>query len=116
MSKKDPLVFIEHIIENINDIELFSEGLKRKDLEKDRLRHKAIIRSVEVIGEAAKNIPLQIRNKYPEIPWKDISGTRDTLIHRYFGIDFDILWNIIRNDIPLLKKQISKIKKDLTSE
>lgn len=116
MSKKVPLVFIEHIMENINDIEKFSRNLEKDDIEKNRLRNKAIIRSIEVIGEAVKNIPSSIKSKYPEVAWKDISGTRDTLIHHYFGIDFDILWNIIKKDIPVLKKQIQKIKEDLKND
>lgn len=111
--KKDIKVFIEHILENINDIEEFSFGLDKKQLEGNKLNNKAIIRSLEIIGEAVKNIPDHFRNKYPNIEWNKITGMRDKLIHHYFGLNFDTVWDVIKKDLPILKRQIEKILKEL---
>ncbi len=110
MSGKDPLIFIEHILESIGDIESFSHNVSKETLRKNREKLNAIVRSIEIVGEAAKNISGSFKAKYPEIPWKEIVGARDVLIHHYFGIDLNILWNIINKDIPRLKKQLLEIK------
>ena len=107
------IIYIKHILENIQDINSFMEGVSKSELEKNKEKLNAIIRSIEVIGEAARNLPKTFRDKNSEISWKKIIGTRDILIHRYFGIDTDILWEIIKKDIPKLKNKILKIKKDL---
>ncbi|MBU1622921.1 MAG: DUF86 domain-containing protein [Candidatus Woesearchaeota archaeon] len=112
--KKDTKIFIEHILENINDIEEFSLGLNKEELNSNKLKQKAIIRSLEIIGEAVKNIPNSFRNKYPKIEWNKITGMRDKLIHHYFGLDFDTVWNVIENELPKLKKQVEKIIEDLS--
>jgi len=70
-----------------------------------------VIRRIEIIGEAVKSIPPSIKNKYPDIPWKQISGMRDILIHEYFGVDLDLTWKVARKDILILKKKILRIKK-----
>lgn len=111
--KKDPLIFVEHILDNIGDIENFSNGLSKDEISKNNLKQKAIIRSIEVIGEAVKNIPMSFRKEHPEIEWKKIAGTRDMIIHAYFDVDLDIVWGIIKKDIPDLKKKIEKIKEEL---
>lgn len=77
--------------------------MSQKEFINDEVLKKAFIRSIEVIGEASKHIPHNIRKKYPKIEWKAIAGTRDKLIHDYFGVDYDLVWDIIINKIPLLK-------------
>ena len=113
MSKKGDLIFIEHMLESINAIEDFSKGLIKEKLISSRLKQSAIVREIEIIGEAAKNISHNLKEKYKEIAWRDIAGTRDKMIHHYFGVDLDIVFGIIKNDLSVLKKQVLKIKKDL---
>lgn len=110
--KKDPKIFIKHILESISRIESFSRGLAKEDFLKDELKQSAIIRQLEVIGEATKNIPDSFRIKYLDIEWKKIAGTRDKLSHDYFGVDLNTVWDVIKEDLPTLKKEIEKILKD----
>ena len=108
--KRDILLFIEDILNGIKNIEEFAKGLNKKKFSKDNLRQSAVIRQLEIIGEAVKNIPNSFRDKYPSIAWKDIAGFRDVLSHAYFGVDMSRVWNIIEKDLPTLKKEIEKIK------
>ena len=110
MNERDDLVFVEHILDSIKDIEKFSLGLTRERLSSNRLKQNAIVRSIEIIGEATKNISEYTKNKNKEIKWKEIIGTRDKMIHHYFGVDLNVVWRIIKEDIPMLKKQILEIK------
>lgn len=80
---------------------------------KDRKTTNAVIRSIEVIGEATKKIPQFIRNKYPSIPWKKMAGMRDKMIHEYFGIDIEILWKVVNDEIPPLKPLVRDVLKNL---
>ena len=113
MSKKSDLIFIEHMLESIKAIEDFSKGITKEKLISSRLKQSALVREIEIIGEAVKNISSSLKEKHKEIAWKEIAGTRDKMIHHYFGVDLDIVLGIIKNDIPILKKQVLKIKKDL---
>jgi uncharacterized protein with HEPN domain len=108
--EKENSVFINHILDSINAIEDFSKGISQGELKTNRLIQSAIVREIEIIGEAVKNISESFKTNHAEIPWREIVGTRDKMIHHYFGIDLTILWNIIKLDLPLLKKQILKIK------
>jgi len=108
--KRDIGLFIEDILNSIKNIEEFSKSLDKEKFSKDILRQSAIIRQLEIIGEAAKNIPDSFREKYPRIAWKDIAGVRDILSHAYFGVNLDRVWKIIETDLPKLKKEISRIK------
>jgi uncharacterized protein with HEPN domain len=111
--KKDPLIFIRHILDSIADIEEFTKRIERKDqLLKKKVVYEAVIRKIEVIGEAVKNLPSSFKEKYPEIPWRGIAGMRDKLIHHYFNVDLDRVWIAIKHEIPLLKKQIENILKE----
>jgi len=107
--KKDPLIFIKHILEAIDALESYSKGFSRETLLTDRMRKDAIVRELEIIGEAVKNLPKDFTAKYPQVEWSDIARTRDIIIHRYFGIDLNEIWNIVTKDLPKLKKDISEI-------
>ena len=108
--KKDPEIFLRHILESINNIESFTKNKTKKDFKKDQLLNSAAIRQIEIIGEAAKNVPKYFKLKHPEIEWVEIAGARDKMIHYYFGLDLDLVWNdILKSDVPKLKKQITQI-------
>ena len=112
--KRDLKLFLEDIVEQIelieNSVRSKNRLLKNKDI-KD-----ATVRRLEIIGEAAKNIPNSFREKYPKIEWRDIAGTRDRISHAYFDVDLNIVWDIIENNLPKLKKQIKEILEEETKE
>jgi uncharacterized protein with HEPN domain len=110
MKQKIYTDYIQDILNSIEEIENFSTGLSFNKFMRDKKTINAIIRSLEVIGEASKNIPKQIRNNHPDIPWAKMAGMRDKLIHEYFGIDLEIIWQTIKRDIPTLKPLIIKLK------
>ncbi len=111
--KRELNLYILDILESIKSIEEFSKDLTKEKLSKDDLRQSAIIRKIEIIGESVKNFPSSFKEKYPEIPWKDIAGIRDVIIHGYFRVDLNTIWKVIKEDLPDLKNKILKIKKDL---
>lgn len=109
---KDPNIFLNHILESINWIEEEVKGLSKDKFINSIPIQDAAIRRLEIIGEAVKNLPGDFKKKYPGIPWKKISGLRDKLIHAYFGIDLELVWEIIRKDLPPFKIQIQQMLGD----
>jgi uncharacterized protein with HEPN domain len=108
---RDYRLYLDDILEAAKRIERYSRGMTLEKLKKDTLVLDGIVRNLEIIGEAAKNVPTQIREKHPAIEWKKITGLRDILAHEYFGIDVDVVWDIVKNKLPSLKKQVSRIVK-----
>lgn len=107
--KKDPKIFLKHILESINIIEKHINGISKEKFSKNMLIQDAIIRRVEIIGEAAKNIPDDFKKKHKTIEWREIIGMRDKLIHDYFGININTVWKTAKEDVPVLKKQIEDL-------
>ncbi|MCG2677107.1 DUF86 domain-containing protein, partial [bacterium] len=105
--------FVEHILECIKRIEEYTEGITKDVFFNSTQIQDAIIRRIEIIGEAVKNIPGDIKDKYPDIPWKQIARMRDILIHEYFGIDIELTWEVAKEEIFELKKKILSVKEDL---
>jgi len=89
--KKDVNIFLSHILESIENIESFSKNISRNEFMKERFNQNAIVRELEIIGEASKNIPDDFKKEHSNINWKEIVGTRDKLIHHYFGVDLEII-------------------------
>jgi uncharacterized protein with HEPN domain len=107
---KDDLAYVEHILDCIRKIKEFSEGISFREFSSNELVQDAIIRNIEIIGEASKKISSDTKQIYFEIPWKEISGMRDKLIHDYLGVDVEVVWRTIKEDIPILERQIREIE------
>jgi len=106
---KNDKVYIEHILEAIQTIETYKKGLDFEAFLKNKMASDAIIRQLEIIGEAANNISEEFQKEYADIPWRKIIGIRNTLIHEYFGINKKVVWDTCENDLPELKKFMEKI-------
>ena len=106
---KNDQVYLDHILEAISKIENFLSGISKSDFDKNPLVQDAVIRNFEIIGEATKKISKQFTQSHPEIPWQEMAGMRDKLIHDYLDVDLDVVWRTVEIDLPLLKELISKI-------
>ncbi len=109
MSDRPIKLYLVDIQEAIRKIESYTKGMSLDKFKSDIKTIDAVIRNIEIIGEAAKHIPTEVRLKHIEIPWKEIIGTRSKVIHEYFGVDESILWQTITEDLSKLKKQIKQI-------
>jgi uncharacterized protein with HEPN domain len=103
--------YLEHILQECEFLLEKSNGLSFEDFIENPILMRAFVRSLEVIGEAVKNLPRSFKEKYPEIQWKQITGMRDKLIHEYFGVNYKIVWKTIQQEIPKLEEQIKEIMK-----
>jgi len=108
---KDDIAFIEHILFCIDKIQEYTKDLSGEDFNNSELIQDTVIRNIEIIGEVAKKISKDLKSQYHEIPWKEMSGMRDKLIHDYFGVDVDVVWKTVNEDIPYLKSLIDNIYK-----
>ncbi len=109
---RDYKVYLEDIVEAIRKIQIFTSDLSLQTFSSDVKTFDAVIRNLEIIGEAIKRVPEEIRSKYPNVEWRKIGGLRDILAHEYFGVDVEIIWDIIQNKLPVLEKQINQILKE----
>jgi len=106
---KPDVVFLKHIFEEIDFVLTATSGKTMADVQKDGMLQRACSRSIEIIGEAAKNVSSPLRKANPRIPWKQLAAMRDKLIHQYFGINWVIVWDVIENHLPVLRNDIGAL-------
>ena len=105
----DPTDYLRDILDNATKVEVFTTGIDFDAFLADEMRAYATIRALEIIGEAVKQVPLSLREKHPEIPWRQIARMRDKLIHQYFGVKLGVVWKTVTEDISPLKKAVEQI-------
>ena len=112
MNSKEGMIYIYHMLDAIKAIESYTKGYTFTDFLKTKMAQDAVMRNLEIMGEAAKRVSKDVREKYPVIEWKKIAGMRDILIHEYMGVDVHKVWRVIESRLPTLKKELVKIVKE----
>jgi uncharacterized protein with HEPN domain len=109
------LDFVEDILDAMDKAGILVEGFTYEEFETDFRTNFAVVRALEIIGEATKRLPMNLREQYPEIPWTGMAGMRDRIIHGYDTVDLQIVWDVVKKDIPEIKPQIQQILADYTA-
>jgi uncharacterized protein with HEPN domain len=112
--KREIDLYINDILDNMENAEKFIGDMAFEEFSADMKTAYAVLRCIEIIGEASKNVPALVRRKYPAIPWKKMAGMRDKVIHFYFGVNYRRVWLVVRNDIPKIKPLMEEIRKELS--
>lgn len=113
MKDRSPLLFVEDVLQAVDKIESYTKGLSFESFEGDDLVVDAVIRNLEVIGEAARHLPEKLRREHPDIPWKRMIGLRNIMIHAYFGVDRSIVWKIVTENLPEAKGALESLLSEL---
>ncbi|VVB69177.1 Uncharacterised protein [uncultured archaeon] len=107
--KKDDSVYLHHILAAIERIETYSEGVSFQGLLQTEILQDGVVRQLEIIGEASRNLSSDLIRRHPEVPWGEIIGLRNRIAHAYYNIDLGVVWDIVQEDLPSLKKDVSRI-------
>jgi uncharacterized protein with HEPN domain len=107
--KKDDTVYLHHILDAIGLISEYTKGMSENEFLANSMVHDAVVRQIEIIGEAAKNVSEEFQGKHPKLPWTKMIGIRNKIIHEYFNVNYSIVWDTIQDDLPILQKSIKKI-------
>lgn len=113
MPERPQLLYCQDILESGSAIQSYVQGMTFDAFIQDRMRYSAVIREFEIIGEAVGKLSAELKDGYPEIPWQDIKDFRNLLAHEYFGVDLEIVWNTIHNDLPMLMDAVQRIVKGI---
>jgi uncharacterized protein with HEPN domain len=104
--------YLGDVQEAVQRIISYTSGLSYEQFLKDARTQDAVIRNLQIIGEASKKLSIRLKQTFPKIPWKEMSGIRDKIVHDYFGINYDIVWNVSKNELPVLLNEIESIQKE----
>ncbi len=113
MRRRDNSVYLREILDSINRIQDYIGDLTFEDLANDPLRQDGVIRQLEIIGEASRVLPPEFKSAYPDVPWQKMVGMRHVIIHEYFQVDLQVIWDTVKGDLPPLKKQIQEILRSI---
>ncbi len=111
MSRHNPMVRVHHMLDHAREAVVMIQDRSRDDLGRDRMLNLALVRLMEIVGEAASRVPDDLRSRHPDVPWRDVSDLRNRLIHGYDTVNFDILWAIVHDDLPPVIEQLESILK-----
>ena len=106
---RDYRLYLKDIVAAMESIEKFVAGMSFEEFQNDDKTSSAVMRKLEIIGEAVKQVPSEVRKKYPQVPWREMAGMRDKLIHFYFGVDYSLVWRAITERLPGIKREVQRI-------
>ena len=112
MSKRDPVMLLEDMLAAMEKVERYTRGLDQRDFISDECTIDAVVRNLEIIGEAVRRMPEATTGSHPDIPWQKIAGMRNRIVHAYFGVDAEIVWQVVKGSLPTLSRQVSEILTD----
>jgi len=113
---RDYRVFLDDILEAAAKVLKYTAGFSAEKFFSDRKTVEAVVWNLQIIGEAAKNVPEEVRSRYPDLPWRDMAGLRDIIVHQYFGIKLDVIWKVVQSDVPSLVNRIREILEQMEQQ